>query len=160
MPFYNHDWHYSHQDIDVGDLIGSTKDSRRLRLRMRRQVVDRAIRVLWRRSGFYSRDLKQKFGQNFQFKVERNPVAGVYYKELTGYVLWRTWYRLEATPTGGIQARKEPDEQLVAVVLGGSPVWRLSDNDPTLTDEMRREFGDAFIKDIVTVDELIERNGR
>lgn len=154
--FFNNDWHYSHQDIDVGDLLKVSRNYRRLRLRMRCQIVDRETKVLWRRSGFYTRDLKERFGENFQFKIERNPVAGVYYKDLTGYVLWRTWYRIERT-AGGFSPRRDPNEELVAVVLGGSPVWRLDPDSPNVTERMRSEFAEAFVPDVVSIDDVLRR---
>ncbi|WP_404712428.1 hypothetical protein [Sphingomonas sp. MMS24-J13] len=156
MPFYNEKWHYSHQDIDIGDLLGVSRNYRRLQLRRRKQVVDRETKVLWRRASFTSTELKDRFGDSFQFKIERNPVAGLYYKDLTGYVLERTWYRMERTPTGGLHPRRDPDKELVAVVLGSKPVYRLDDRSPTLTDGMRREFRDAFDQEIVDLNDLID----
>jgi len=157
MAFYNEDWHYSHQDIDIGDLIASSKSYRRLKLRRRREVVDRETKVLWCRSSYRSRDLKDRFGSDFQFKIERNPVAGVYYKQLTGYVLERTWYRLERTPTGGFHPKRDPDEELVAVVLAGVPVFRLFDSNPTLTERMRETFGEAFGQEVVDIGDLLKQ---
>lgn len=155
--FYNKDWHYSQQDIDVGDLLKISRNYRRLHLRMRCQIVDREVRTLWRRSGFYTRELKERFGENFQFKIERNPIAGVYYKQLTGYVLWRTWYRIERTMTGGFSVRRDPQEELVAVVLGGAPIWRLPLENPTVTDRVRNEFAEAFSQDVASIDDLLRR---
>jgi len=159
MGFYNHNWNYSHQDKDVGDILNSSKRYRRLSLRMRKQIVDRELEVLWQRSGYHTIDLKESFGGNFAFKIERNPIVGVHYKNLAGYVLWRTWYRVERTPTGGLHFRKDPDEELVAVVLSGSPIWRMPSDGPTVTDRMRSEFSEAFSSEVVTLDELIDRKG-